>query len=53
MVDMPIYPFSGLFMFVIRRDVPADNKSLFEEAINLAQFPEDQKKQNRNYKQQV
>jgi hypothetical protein len=39
-----LYRFSGLFMFVIRRDVPADNKSLFEEAINLAQFPEDQNK---------
>jgi hypothetical protein len=39
-------------MFVIRRDVPADNESLFEVAMNLAQFPENQNKQNRDDEQQ-
>jgi hypothetical protein len=29
------------------------NKRLFEEAINLAQFPEDQNKENRDHEQQV
>jgi hypothetical protein len=36
-------------MFVILRDVLAGNKSFLEAAINLAQFPEDQNKENRDY----
>jgi hypothetical protein len=44
--------FSGFFLFVVLRDVLAGNKSLFEAAINLAQFPEDQHKENRDHEQQ-
>jgi hypothetical protein len=36
-------------MFVILRDVLAGKKSLFEVAKDLAQFPEDQQQQNRDY----
>ena len=43
--------FSGFFMFVVLHDVWGD-KRLFEAAINLAQFPEDQNKENRNHEQQ-
>jgi hypothetical protein len=39
-------------MFGVLCDVFAGNKSLLEEAINLAQFPEDQEKENRDYEQQ-
>jgi hypothetical protein len=39
-------------MFVVH-DVLGGNKCLFEAAIDLAQFPEDQKKENRDYEQQV
>ena len=39
-------------MFVVH-DVLGGNKRLFEAAIDLAQFPEDQKKENRDYEQQV
>jgi hypothetical protein len=41
-----------LSKFVILRDVLAGNQRLFEAAINLAQFPEDQNKENRDYEQQ-
>ena len=34
--------FSGFFMFVVLPDVLGGNERLFEAAINLAQFPEDQ-----------
>ncbi len=37
-------------MFVLP-DVLGRSKRLFEAAINLAQFPEDQNKENRNYEQ--
>jgi hypothetical protein len=37
---------------VIFRDLLSGNKSLFEVALNLAQFPEDQNKENRDYEQQ-
>jgi hypothetical protein len=30
----------------------SEGKRLFEEAINLGQFPEDRDKENRNYEQQ-
>ena len=43
--------FSGFFMFVVLNDV-GGNKHLFEAAINLAQFPEDQNQQNRDHEQQ-
>jgi len=39
-------------MFGVLRDVFGENKSLLEAAINLAQFPEDQEKENRDYEQQ-
>jgi hypothetical protein len=39
-------------MFVLGLDVLAGNESLFEEAVNLAQLPEDQNKENRDYEQQ-
>ena len=38
-------------MFGVLRDVFGENKSLLEAAINLAQFPEDQEKENRDYEQ--
>jgi hypothetical protein len=47
--DFPASHFSGFLMFVILRDVRAGKKSLFEVAINLAQFPEDQQQENRDY----
>jgi hypothetical protein len=40
-------------MFVVLHEVLGGNKRLFEEAINLAQFPEDQNKENRDHEQQV
>jgi hypothetical protein len=39
-------------MFVMRRHVLAGSQSFLEEAINLAQFPEDQNKENRDYEEQ-
>jgi hypothetical protein len=51
-MDFPASDFSGFLIFVILRDVLAGRKSLFEVAINLAQFPEDQQQQNRDYEQQ-
>jgi hypothetical protein len=45
-------PLSKFLKFVILRDVLARKQSLFEPAINLAQLPEDQNKENRNYEQQ-
>jgi hypothetical protein len=39
-------------MFGVLLDVFRENKSLLEAAINLAQFPEDQEKKNRDYEQQ-
>jgi hypothetical protein len=39
-------------LFVTRRYVLAGNEIFFEKAIDLAQFPEDQNKQNRDYEQQ-
>ena len=39
-------------MFGILRDVFGENKSLLEEAINLAEFPEDRNEDNRNYEEQ-
>jgi len=42
---------SLFFMFVVLHDVWGD-KRLFEAAINLAQFPEDQNKENRDHEQQ-
>jgi hypothetical protein len=47
--DFPPSRFSGFLMFVILREVRAGKKSLFEVAINLAQFPEDQQQENRDY----
>jgi hypothetical protein len=38
-------------LFVVP-DVLVGNKRLFEEAVNLAQFPEDQNKENRDHEQQ-
>jgi hypothetical protein len=38
-------------MVGVLRDVFGENKSLLEAAINLAQFPEDQEKENRDYEQ--
>ena len=38
-------------MFGVLHDVFGENKSLLEAAINLAQFPEDQEKENRDYEQ--
>ena len=38
-------------MFGFLRDVFGENKSLLEAAINLAQFPEDREKENRDYEQ--
>jgi hypothetical protein len=43
---------SGFFPLVILRDVVAGNEGPFEEAVNLAQFPEDQNQQDRDYEQQ-
>jgi len=43
---------SGFSEFVIPRDVLAWNQKLFEATINLAQFPEDQNKENRDHEQQ-
>ena len=40
-------------MFVVLHDVLGRNKRLFEATINLAQFPEDQHKENRDHEQQV
>ena len=39
-------------MFGVLRNFFGENKSLLEAAINLAQFPEDQEKENRDYEQQ-
>jgi hypothetical protein len=39
-------------MLTILRDVLTEKKSLFEVAVNLAQFPEDQHQENRDYEQQ-
>jgi hypothetical protein len=47
--------FSGFLRslwFVVLQDVPGGNKRFFEVDINLAQFPEDQNKENRNHEQQ-
>ena len=44
--------FRSLLWFVVLHDVPGGNKRLFEQAMNLAQFPEDQKKENRDHEQQ-
>jgi hypothetical protein len=43
--------FRALYV-VIFRNVLWGNKSLFEAAINFAQFPEDQNKKNRDHEQQ-
>jgi hypothetical protein len=43
---------SGFLMFVVLHDVLGGNRRLFEAAINLAQLPEDQNKENRDHKQQ-
>jgi hypothetical protein len=43
--------FSWFFVRCLN-DVFGENKSLLEAAINLAQFPEDQEKENRDYEQQ-
>jgi hypothetical protein len=42
--------FSAVFMFVLPNVLRV--KRLFEAAINLAQLPEDQNKENRNHEQQ-
>src|ERR1022692_783256 len=39
-------------MFIVLHDVLGKNKRLLEAAINLAQFPEDQHKENRDHEQQ-
>ena len=39
-------------MFVVLHDVLGGNKRLFEAAINLAQFPKDRNKENRDHEQQ-
>jgi hypothetical protein len=39
-------------MFVVLPDVLGGDKRLLEAAINLAQFPEDQHKENRDHEQQ-
>jgi hypothetical protein len=44
--------FSWFFELVVFVDVRAGNERLFEQAVNLAQFPEDQNEENRDYKQQ-
>jgi hypothetical protein len=44
--------FSWFFMFGVLRDLFGENKSPLEAAINFAQFPEDQEKENRDYEQQ-
>jgi hypothetical protein len=44
--------FSGLREFVAFRGVRWGTKRLSEAAINLAQFPEDQNKNNHDYEQQ-
>jgi hypothetical protein len=44
--------FSRFFGLVVFVDVRAGNKRLFEQAVNLAQFPEDQNEENRDYEQQ-
>ena len=44
--------FLGLCVFIILRDVMGGDKHLFEESMNLAQFPEDQNKNNRDQEQQ-
>lgn len=42
----------SLFLYVrCLRDFFGEKKSLLEEAINLAQFPEDHEKENRDYEQ--
>ena len=50
-LEEPFGAFSGLFMFAVLHDALGD-KRLFEAAINLAQFPEDQNKENRDHEQQ-
>jgi hypothetical protein len=37
---------------IVLPDVLGGNKHVFEAAINLAQFPEDQNKENRDHEQQ-
>jgi len=41
-----------LCFFLTHYDVLGGNKRLFEVAINLAQLPEDQNKENRDHEQQ-
>jgi hypothetical protein len=43
--------FHGFFMFAVLRDLFGENKGLLEAAINLAEFPEDREKDNRDYEQ--
>lgn len=44
--------FSRFFELVVFVDVRAGNKRPFEQAVDLAQFPEDQNEENRDYEQQ-
>jgi hypothetical protein len=44
--------FSRFFELVVFVDVRTGNKRLFEQAVNLAQFPEDHNEENRDYEQQ-
>ena len=44
--------FSGLHVFIAFHGVMRGNERLFEATINLAQFPEDQNKNNHDYEQQ-
>ena len=44
--------FSRFFELVVFVDVQAGNKCPLEQAVNLAQLPEDQNEENRDYEQQ-
>ena len=44
--------FSRFFELVVFVELRAGNKRLFEQAVNLAQLPEDQNEENRDYEQQ-
>jgi hypothetical protein len=48
----PSIRFSRFFELVVFVAVQAGNQRLFEQAVNLAQFPEDQNEENRDYEQQ-
>jgi hypothetical protein len=43
---------SGLHALIALHDVLGGDEHLFKATINLAQFPEDQKKNNHDYEQQ-